>query len=57
MPRNKHRKTDRGLVPADKMRDAVEQMILGGAAATVARTFGIDRMTLKRYVTKRRTNP
>jgi len=47
------RKTDIGLVSAATMQAAVEQVILGGAAATVARTFGIDLMTLKRYVKKR----
>lgn len=55
--RNKQRKTDRGRTPPETMRDAVKQVIDGQPAQTVARAFGIDRMTLKRYVKKSRQNP
>jgi predicted regulator of amino acid metabolism with ACT domain len=57
MPRNNCEETERRLIPAATTRDAVEHVILCEAAASVARSFGVDRMTIKRYVKKISTNP
>lgn len=60
MPYHKKKKTDRpprGLTPEHTMKAAVDEVILGRAVNTVARERGIDRMTLKRYVRKCRTDP
>ena len=56
MPSHKKRKTDRpprGQVSASDMRAAVEEVISHGLPVnSVAKSCGIDRMTLKRYVRK-----
>jgi hypothetical protein len=39
------------------MRAAVNEVLKNKPVNVVARAFGIDRMTLKRYVRKRRLNP
>jgi hypothetical protein len=39
------------------MTAAVDEVIGGRAASTVAKEFGVDRMTLKRYVKKTMADP
>lgn len=59
MPYHKKRKTNRpqrGLIPENQMKTAVDQVLAGQPVNTVARVNGIDRMTLKRYVRKTRIN-
>ena len=55
MPYHKKRKTNRPprkTTTKEVMKAAVDKVIGGRAAATVAKEFGVDRMTLKRYVKK-----
>ena len=51
MPRNKKRKTDRGVFSADVMKTAVKEVLeQKRAVRTVAKEFGLSRATLSRYV-------
>lgn len=53
MARNRKRKTNRDVVPADHMKSAVLEVINNQRSMkSVARAFDIDRRTLRRYVTK-----
>ncbi|XP_065650907.1 uncharacterized protein LOC136079118 [Hydra vulgaris] len=58
MVRSRIRKTDREMIPPETMRAAVNEVLLKNRPNNqVAREFGVDRMTLKRYVKKQRLNP
>jgi DNA invertase Pin-like site-specific DNA recombinase len=47
------RKTNRGLTPRDVLERARNMIKDGTSIRKVAKDFGIDRMTLKRYCDKR----
>jgi len=55
--RNYKRKTTRGSTPGDVLQRAAVEIKNGRAIRSVATEFNIDRMTLKRYITKRAANP
>jgi len=60
MPYHKKRKTNRPprkTTAKEVMKVAVDEVLGGRAAATVAKEFGVDRMTLKRYVKKTLADP
>ena len=52
MVRNYKRKTDHGKTALDIIERAVTAVLAGGKVATIAKEFGIPRMTLTRYVVK-----
>ena len=55
--RNYKRKTNRGNTPRDVLQRAAAEVEKGRAIRSVATEFNVDRMTLKRYITKRAMNP
>ena len=58
MPQFYKRKTDRATkTPADVMQRATNQVEQGHKMRSVAKDFNIDKMTLYRFVKKRKTNP
>jgi len=55
--RNYKRKTNRGSTPRDVLQRAAVEVQSGRTVRGVAAEYNINRMTLKRYLTKRTTNP
>ena len=55
--RNDRRKTTRGSTPLDVLQRAAAEVKNGRTERSVAAEFQVDRMTLKRYMTKRAKNP
>ena len=58
MPRDYKRKTDSGLVPHEKMLEAVEAVERGeGSLRGIAKQHGISKSALSRYIAKHKENP
>ena len=55
MVRNYKRKTDHGNTAPDIVERAVTAVLAGGKVATIAKEYGIPRMTLTQYVLKHRS--
>lgn len=55
--RNYKRKTTKGSTPRDVLQRAAAEIENGRTIRSVAIQFNVNRMTLKRYITKRATNP
>ena len=50
--RHYKRKTDRGSTPLDIMKRVAQWIIGGQSIRNTAKQFNIDRMTLKRFISK-----
>ena len=58
MPQVYKRKTERATkTPLDVMQRAANEVESGKALRAIANDFNIDKMTLNRFIAKRRTNP
>ncbi|XP_077967560.1 uncharacterized protein LOC144421901 [Styela clava] len=58
MPQFYRRKTNRAIrTPPDVMSRAADDVVRGRSLRSVAEAFGIDKMTLSRFIAKRKNNP
>ena len=53
MPRQYHRKTERGHIPIETLNRAARYVAEGKSMRAMAKAYSIDRMTLKRFVTRK----
>lgn len=57
MPQFPKRKTDREIIPHEKMKETVEKVISGNSLRIVAKELCVSKSTLHRYVEKVKSAP